>query len=252
MPKPTLEKLQQTFILGGIVWAPLLPFLYLQSKYVRYKVGRLPDAGGETTGEVSGGGKLINFLAIGESTIAGIGAVNHETALTGQFAKHLSALTGSSVRWQALGVSGITVERAITELLPQTPAIAQDLVLIALGGNDVFHLHTPRRSRRNMNALIDALRKKYPAAKILLANVPMVRDFTALPHPLKYFLSRIAKLHHFNTIEMTDNLPNVHYYLPQGKFRAEHFSDGIHPSESGYDLWAKEMVNYFDKQNAFN
>lgn len=245
------KSLQRKFLLGGVLWLPALPFLFLQSRWVRWKVGRLPDASGETKGKTHANGETLNFLAIGESTIAGIGAATHETALTGQFAKHLSLKTGKTICWQALGISGITAERAIRELIPQLPGEKQDIVLIALGGNDVFHLHSPNRSRHEMLRLIGIIKENYPSSLILLANVPMVRDFTALPDPLRYFLSRVAKLHHFNTKDMAAGLESVFYYEPQGKFKDEHFSDGVHPSELGYDLWAEEMVKFFGQKGAF-
>jgi hypothetical protein len=40
--------LQTLYILGGVIVLPFLPFLIWQGKRVRKKVGRLPDAAGET------------------------------------------------------------------------------------------------------------------------------------------------------------------------------------------------------------
>lgn len=243
----TLDRLQQKFFLNGFLLAPVLPFLYLQGQYTRLKVGKLPDAEGETNGEVVGNGEIINFLAIGESTIAGVGAKNHAEAMTGQFAKHLSRQTGTTVHWHALGMSGITVHRTIKELVPKIPDVKFDVILIGLGGNDVFQLSTPKKWRDGMTQLIEVLRSKFPTATIYLSNVPMVRDFIALPNPTRYVLSRVAKMQQENTLEFISNYKNVHYYMPQGKFVAEHYSDGIHPSVEGYDLWAEEMVNFFFK-----
>jgi lysophospholipase L1-like esterase len=246
----SIENWQKKFFLNGLLLAPVLPFLYLQGQYTRLKVGKLPDAQGETTGEIGEGKETINFLAIGESTVAGVGAKDHAEALTGQFAKYLSRKTGKTVRWHALGVSGITARRTINELVPMLPKEQMDAVLVGLGGNDVFGLSTPKKFRNDMTELLTLLRQQYPNSKIYLANVPMVRDFIALPNPTRYLLSRIAKMQHFNTKEFVANFKDVYYYEPQGKFTAEHFSDGIHPSAHGYDLWAEEMVNFFSQQNA--
>lgn len=242
-----VNQLNRKFFLSGILLAPVLPFLYLQGQYTRFKVGKLPDAQGETSGEVIGNNGVINFLAIGESTIAGVGAKNHDEAMTGQFARHLSKQTGKTVNWHALGVSGITVHRTLHELVPKIPDVQFDVVLIGLGGNDVFQLSTPQKWRNGMKELIGIFRQKFPDAKIYLANVPMVRDFIALPNPTRYVLSRVAKLQQLNTLDFVADYENVHYYLPQGKFLPEHFSDGIHPSAQGYDLWAEEMVKFFFK-----
>lgn len=242
-----VNQLNRKFFLNGVLLAPILPFLYLQGQYTRLKVGKLPDAQGELNGEVIGNNEVINFLAIGESTIAGVGAKNHAEAMTGQFAKYLSLQTGKTVHWHALGVSGITVHRTLKELVPKIPDVKFDAILIGLGGNDVFQLSTPKKWRDGMKQLIDILRQKYPTATIYLSNVPMVRDFIGLPNPTRYVLSRVAKMQQLNTLDFIPDYENIYYYLPQGKFLAEHFSDGIHPSPEGYDLWAEEMVKFFFK-----
>jgi len=246
-----LISMQIRYIVCGIVVLPFAPFLYLQSKYVRRKVGRLPDAEGETIGKHGEQEEIINLLAIGESTVAGVGAKTHAEALTGQFAKHLSQTTKKSVHWQAFGTSGITIKRALHEVIPNLPAEKMDVIVVALGANDVFGLSSPRKFRQNLAELLEVLREKYPDTKIFVANVPMVRDFIALPNPLRYILSRLAKLHHFNAIDLISKLENVSYFDDVKRVDNDFFSDGIHPSPKGYDLWSKAMVDFFLRNNDF-
>ncbi len=240
-----VNQLQRKFFINGVLLAPALPFLYLQGQITRWKVGKLPDAQGETSGEVIGNKEIINLLVIGESTVAGVGAKNHAEGLTGQFAKYLSIKTEKTVRWNALGVSGITIHRTINELIPKIPDAEFDAILIGLGGNDVFGLSSPKKWRNGLAELIGIFREKYPNATIYVTNVPMVKEFTALNNPLRYVLSRVAKMHHFNSLDLISNYENVHYYLPRSKFLPEHFSDGIHPSAHGYEKWAEDMVGFF-------
>jgi len=240
----SIKKMQFLYILGGIFILPAVPFLFLQGKYVRRKVGRLPDAAGETAGTIGAHQEIINLLAIGESTVAGIGATTHKEALTGQFAKHLSAKCGKTVCYFALGESGITVKGTLQRLVPKLPRTDADIILVALGGNDVFTLSSPQKWRQNLNELLAILREKYPNSKILVANVPMVRDFIALPNPLRYVLSRLAKLHHFNAISLIKEMENVVYFDDVRRVETDFFSDGIHPSPKGYDLWAAAMVDF--------
>ena len=243
-----LKKTQLRFVLFGLAIVPFLPLLYLQGKLVRFKVGRLPDAEGDTRGQISAGGEKLELLAIGESTVAGVGVKTYEEALTGQFSKHLSEKADTSVHWEALGVSGITVRRTINELISRIPERKIDLVLIGLGANDVFSLSSPNKFRKDMRELIEIFRTKFPDAKIFLANVPMVRDFIALPNPLRFLLSRLAKFHHFNTIDLVKEFPNVFYFEDVGRVDDDFFSDGIHPSAKGYDLWSEAMVESFLRQ----
>lgn len=244
----SMTSLQIKYILGGIAILPFVPFLYLQSKYVRRKVGRLPDAEGETAGRYGEHQDILKLLAIGESTVAGVGAKNHSEALTGRFAEHLSEKTGKTVHWFAVGESGITVKESLQRLVPKLPEEEIDVILVALGGNDVFGLSSPRKWRREMLKLLSLLKEKYPQANILMANVPMVRDFIAMPNPLRYVLSKLAKMHHYNSREFVTELKNAAYYDDVKRVNDEFFSDGIHPSAYGYNLWAAEMVEFMRKK----
>ena len=54
-------------------------------------------------GSVGDGHATSKLLVIGESTIAGLGARNHELALTGQFAQRLGKRIGKKVNWTVIG-----------------------------------------------------------------------------------------------------------------------------------------------------
>lgn len=236
-------KLLQTFyIVGGIFVLPFVPFLYWQGRRVRKKIGRLPDAGGEVIGKFGDFAETINLLAIGESTVAGVGASNHAEALSGQLAKYLSLQLNKSVRWHVLGESGITVNETLERLVPQLPETLMDFVVVALGGNDTFKISSPNRWRNGMTKLITILREKYPNAVILLANTPRVMDFTTLPTTLKMVLWRISHLHHENAKILADEYENVFYYDEAGAVADGFFADGVHPSAHGYTLWSEAMI----------
>lgn len=244
-----LKELQKKYLLSGLCVLPFTPFLFLQGQYTRFKVGRLPDAAGDRSGVFEGGNGTVRLLAIGESTVAGVGVDDVRDAVGGRFAHHLRELTGLTVEWHSAGVSGITVRRTINEVVPGLPQKEFDLVVIALGGNDVFKLNSPFRFRNDMMELIGLLRGHSPSAGVFLANVPMIRDALALPHPLKYVLSKLAKMQHFNTIDMISDLDRVYYFDEVKRVGDDFFSDGIHPSKTGYDTWAREMVECFLKRS---
>src|SRR3712207_2884569 len=82
---------------------PLLPLLFVQGKGVRRRTPRLPDAAGPVEGTVPGAEPAVRLVVIGESTVAGIGAATHQTALTGCVAAALARRTGRAVRWRAAG-----------------------------------------------------------------------------------------------------------------------------------------------------
>ncbi len=236
--------LQFFYVAGGIVILPIVPFLYWQGQRVRKRVGRLPDAAGETVGKFGEQTEIVNLLAVGESTVAGVGAENHQNALGGQIAKYLSLEIGKSVRWHVVGESGITVGETLQKLVPALPAAPMDFVVVALGGNDTFKVSSPNRWRDGMTKLVQILREKYPNATILLANTPRVVDFTALPATLKFVLWRVSKLHHENAKQIALEFENVFYYDEASAVGEGFFSDGIHPSAHGYALWAEAMIKF--------
>jgi lysophospholipase L1-like esterase len=235
---------QTIYILSGITILPFAPFLFLQGQYTRRKIGRLPDAQGETIGKFGGENESVKLLAIGESTVAGVGAQTHETALTGQFAKHLSNKIGRSVEWFAVGRSGIRAGETIRELVPKIPDEKFDYIMVGLGGNDVLKLSSPRKWRRDMIRLLGILKEKNPSAKIFITNAPAVRLSPVLPQPIKFILGHLSALHDKNTKEFTREMKDVFYYHQPTEVIEGFFADGLHPSEKGYDVWSETILNF--------
>jgi lysophospholipase L1-like esterase len=244
----SLQRWQRRYFIGAALIAPISPFLYLQGRYTRWKVGLLPDAEGPKTGITSREETPVKLLVIGESTVAGLGARTHELALAGQFAKNLAVQISKAVEWTVIGKSGVTARQAIEELLPQIPDENFDYILLGLGGNDVLKLSTPVKWRRDMEELLGILRAQCPNAVIFLSNCPMICLSPALPNPLRAILWELSKLHNDNIRELTDKMPRVFYYpQPAGITLEGFFADGIHPSEGGYADWAAAMMRYFSE-----
>ena len=245
-----LRLLQIFYFLGAAVVLPFAPFLVWQGKMTRKRVGRLPDAAGELSGRYGDFAQELNLLAIGESTVAGVGAKTHNKALAGQLARFLSLRTKKSVRWHVVGESGITARETVKRLVPNLPEAEMDFVVVALGGNDAFKMNSPQRWRRDMSELIEIVREKHPQSAILLANTPMIRDFPALPQPLKFVLWRVSRLHHAVGKSLENPQRKIFYFDEAEKVGDEFFADGVHPSEYGYALWAEALVRFlFKKMN---
>ena len=239
---------QTIYLLGGLLILPFAPFLYLQGQYVRRKIGRLPDASGEKSGSFAGGEETVSLLVLGESTAAGVGASTHETALAGHFARFLGAKLDKSVNWQVVGKSGITVKRTIAELVPLIPSEKFDFILLALCGNEVLSLHSPRVFRRDMRRLIAILKEKHPQATFFITNAPAVHLSPVLPFPIRSILGQLSALHDANAREFTAEMPQVLYFHRPSSVPEDFFADGIHPSEKGYMVWSKRMIEFFEEK----
>lgn len=242
---------QTIYFLGGIFILPFAPFLYLQGRYVRRKVGVLPDAEGEKFGKFGAKDESVKLLVIGESTVAGLGARTHETALAGQFARFLSQKIEKSVHWFVIGKNGVTARQTIEELVPLIPDEKFDYILLGLGGNDVLKLSSPRKWRRDMRELLGILRRKNPGVTIFLANCPMIKFSPAIPQPINGILWRLSRLHDANIRDLTAAMNKVFYFHQPNEISEGFFSDGIHPSEKGYTDWSERMIEFFTEKGYF-
>lgn len=241
-----LRRLQRRYLIGAAAIAPLAPFLYLQGRLTRWKVGVLPEAAGTCEGASGIGEDEKHLLVIGESTAAGVGASTHDRALAGNFARSLSTHTGRVIRWHVVGRSGVTARRTIDELLPLVPACRFDHILLAIGGNDVMRLNSPRNWRRDMIELLGRLRERHPDAVIFISNCPMIIMSPVIPEPVKAIMWQLSRMHDANAREFTREMDRVFYYPQPVNVNPDgFFADGIHPSEKGYADWAEAMVSYF-------
>jgi len=241
-----LRRLQRRYLALGAAIAPIAPMLFLQGHITRWKVGLLPDAAGPREGFAGTSRDPAKLWIMGESTVAGLGARDHEHSLAGQFASNLSSYLNRAVRWKVLGKNGVTARQTIDELLPQMPDEKFDYILLGIGGNDVMKLSSPFRWREDMIELLTRLRERLPEAVIFISNCPMITLSPVIPQPSKALLWRLSQMHDANIREFTRDMERVVYYPQPVGVRIEgFFADGIHPSEQGYAEWAEAMVKYF-------
>ena len=244
---------QMIYIATAAVVLPISPLLFLQGHYTRRKVGLLPEAGGDKHGVTGEGTDAVKLLVIGESTVAGLGARTHDRALAGRFAEQLSLRLQRPVEWTVVGRNGVTAKRTIAELVPLIPNEKYDYILVGLGGNDVMKLSSPRKWRRDMSLLLSILQEMNPGSTVFITNCPMMKYSPVLPHPIKFLLWELSKLHDRNIKEFTVEMPQVFYYhQPVDVTLDGFFADGIHPSEQGYRDWSEAMMRFFDESYKWN
>lgn len=234
--------------LATILTPPLLPILLAQGYWTRKRTPRLSDAAGPSEGIASNDGEPIRLIAVGESTVAGIGAATHETALTGQLALAISRHARRSVSWSVVARSGINARKTLTELVPKLAGRRADVVLVALGVNDSIEFHTARRWAADIERLIEAIRREVGDVLVLLAGVPPLDYFPALPQPLSFVLgARSASLGQasIGIAERMDRVVHVPFQIEKERCADLFCADGFHPSELGYQLWAEQLAAAF-------
>jgi lysophospholipase L1-like esterase len=210
---------------------------------VRRRTPRLPDAQGQAWGSIAGTEPGINLVLLGESTVAGIGASTHQGALACKTAVFLSRQADRTVCWRAIGRSGITARETLTELVPRLEGTKADVVVIVLGVNDTLRFTSSRRWAKDMRLLISAVRGYCGNIPVVLAGVPQMNHFPALPNPLSFGLGSQSSRLDAMTRGLADSMDDVLYAGVDLKNRQELFCvDGFHPSEAGYEIWGERLA----------
>jgi len=219
-----------------------LPILLPQAVWARRRIPRLPEASGPTCGTVAGVGQPFDLIALGESTVAGVGAPTHAVALTGQTAKALAQQTGRPVHWLAMGRNGATARSVWQTFLPRLAGKHADGVIIALGVNDVIRLHSSSRWSAEMGALIAGVRQQVGPAAIVLAGVPPLDQFPALPNPLRRILGLHAKALDQGLAGLAERGLRVVHAPTRVRNEADFAPDGFHPGPVGYAAWGQQLA----------
>lgn len=217
----------------------LAPVLAAQGRAVRRCTPQLSGAAGPATGRVGGGESALRLLAIGESTVAGVGAPTHAEGLAGQLAAALTTRLNRAIAWRVAGEIGATASGVRRRVVPALPIEPADIVLVALGVNDTLRLRSPAHWSADLAALIAALRERVGQAPVFLAAVPPMGRFPALPQPLRGVLGLRARLLDATAAALAPRLAAV-WHLPLAlPVTPELFcADGFHPGPEGYRQWA--------------
>lgn len=224
-----------------LFWS-VLPWLIPQALWVRRTAPRFARADGPSSGEVGEGPKR-RLLAIGDSIIAGVGASRLPSALVGQCATHLASSCKETLRWQAVGEIGITSKGLLDRLLPRAGA-DHAYIIVSVGVNDLTSLSRISPFRRRIHALLRALRRLSPNARIAVAGIPPLHGFPLLPQPLRALFGSRGRQFDRALRDVIAAHPDVVHVPLDFQPTPERFSaDGFHPSESGYAEFGIAMAN---------
>ncbi len=231
--------------------APLYPLLAWQGRRVRAVTPRLPVAKDQPTGLFALGQHTVDklrVLGIGESPVAGVGVANYEQAITAQLAKALAVKLQAAVEWQALGQNGARLSWARQALSITRPLSGCDLILVAFGVNDTTGFCSVKAYQDELQSLLEELQPLLkPSGLILLAGVPPMQVFPALPAPLRQILGMKAHvLDQLNAVMATSRQQVLHQPFTPGLQDARLMAeDGYHPSALGVSIWAEELAKTF-------
>jgi lysophospholipase L1-like esterase len=220
----------------------LLPISAIQGLRLRTMAMRLPEAEGDRTG-VSGQGKPLHLLALGDSIIAGVGTGTVTRSLPVQFAQALSKTLDCSVHWRVEGTNGADISHLLKRVRQIESQQKADVLLISIGVNDVTGLSSTQHWKTRIIALTKALRNKWPQSRVILMGLPPMSKFPLPPQPLRFTLGlRAATLDKITANLVENQVDMLHVPTEIDPLHHDFCEDGFHPSAQACNLWAKGLA----------
>lgn len=176
---------------------------------------------------------------IGDSAAAGVGAATQRDALSGQLTSRL--VSRFRVEWKLWATSGHTTGDLLAALQTREPE-PFDIVIVSVGVNDITTGLSVSAWIGRQRRLIDTLRERHRAPRILFTHMPPMQMFPSLPQPLRWYLG--ARAAHFDRsmAELVKHTPGCELITIQPALEPQHLaSDGFHPGPSAYAAWANSL-----------
>jgi acyl-CoA thioesterase-1 len=181
----------------------------------------------------TGAAEPRTLLFFGDSLTAGYGL--EDPATEAYPARIQKKINDAGLPWRVVN-AGLSGETSAAGLRRVDWVLRQpvDVFVLALGGNDGLRGLPPGSTRANLQAIIDRVRAKYPAATIVLAGI------AAPPNMGADFARAFADI--FPELAKTNHLPLIPFLLEGVAGRPElNQPDGIHPTVKGHEQVAETV-----------
>ncbi|HET7789035.1 MAG TPA: SGNH/GDSL hydrolase family protein [Myxococcales bacterium] len=186
------------------------------------------------------------YLALGDSTAAGVGARSG-----GGYPERLVARLQQRLRLINLGESGATTADVLETQVPRALLTRPRLITLCIGINDVGLQLPDDAFALNLEEIVVPLRRL--SAPIVVCNIPDLALAPAVARlvpvhvyegRIELFNEHIAATAARHGLELVDMYSWTREVLPG---RPELFSpDGFHPSAKGYEVWAERMAPHIE------
>ena len=185
----------------------------------------------------------IVYVALGDSTGAGVGA-RAGGYVVRLFKRIEEQRPGSKLN--NLCVSGADTEDVVRAQLDRGVALNPDLVTVGIGINDIGHGLTLDQFSKNYERILSTLKEK-TRARIVVTNIPDISSAPRIPGPARNEYQRqiIQFSRRLEEIAARHGVMVFDIYTITTEELASHpeyfSSDGFHPSDAGYEMWAQHM-----------
>lgn len=196
-----------------------------------------------------GEGVELNYLILGDSTSISQGG-DYSQGYVVKTAENLS--NSYKVTYQNFGVSGARISDVAIDQLERSKSFKPDIVLIAVGANDVTHLTSLENIKNDMKIIINTLRERNKNVKIVFTGAASMGDVIRFVQPFKWFMGyRTNNVNMvFEEIATEENVTFAYVARDTGKQFAKHpeyfAQDKFHPNNQGYAIWTEVLNRAID------
>lgn len=217
------------------------PVLLIQSQRLRKTALRLPEAAGPREGNIPSNSlaRPVRLLFVGDSSAAGVGVERQEQALAIQTSELLAAHLDAPVEWQLLAKSGVNTHQAL-KLLPRGLLKPIDVLITALGTNDVTSQRSAAEFLADYKTLVHHVRQQYSDLVVVITGLPPLRILPAAPHPLRWYLGKYAASLDAQLKRWVQSEARFRYIsLDWAAVPEDMAKDRFHPGLGQYRHWAR-------------
>jgi acyl-CoA thioesterase-1 len=186
-----------------------------------------------TTSKPANGLKRKRILFFGDSLTAGYGLEDPSDAFPGQIRRIIDSL---GLPWDvvASGLSGETSAGGAGRIGWVASREKVDILVLELGANDGLRGVSPNETQKNLQSIIDQIRKLYPDVRLVMAGMQ------SPPNMGKLFTDSFQSV--FPALARENDMELVPFLLEGVAGDPElNQADGIHPTREGHRLVADNV-----------
>lgn len=194
-------------------------------------------------------GQALTYVVMGDSTSIGQGTDYHDSYAY-QSAKHLAQ--NHKVKLVNIGVSGARASDVVTQQLAKVDSLKPNLVLLAVGANDVTHFTSSRSFEKSVQTIIDGLKRGNCKLKIVVTGSPAMGSVSRFPVGAKQLAG--LRTNQLNNVYRRLIAENSLTFAPIAARTGPAFAadptlfakDNFHPNARGYALWTPVINQALD------
>ena len=186
------------------------------------------------------------YVAIGDSTAEGVGASissrNYATIIHTSLKERYKL-----AKYHNIAKAGATLKDVLVKQLPQVLELKPSLITISIGANDIIKRSNSYQFEVDLSLLLNTLQKETDAT-VVISTIPDLSLTPAVPLLLKrysrYRANKFNSIIHLVgkesgavTVDMFEDSRAILQTFPEAIA-----SDGFHPSDFGYALWANTIL----------